>query len=207
MAREPLPAARYEQLSGVRKKNDLKSIWDKKYSKNTYIYGRAPEKFLIENVDLIPANGKVLDMGMGEGRHAVYLAKKGFQVTGIDISSVAVKKSMQLAKEEGVKINAIVASLNRYKIPEESFDAILCFYYVDRSLNEKILKWLKPGGVIIYEANTILERAKPEKKFDNISYFLKPGELKSFFKNTKTLKYEESETGPDYKASIVVKKI
>ena len=66
-------------------------------------------------------------MGMGEGRHAVFLAQKGYKVTGIDLSSVAVKKANMLASEFGVRIKTVVASLKKYKIPKESFDAVVCF--------------------------------------------------------------------------------
>ena len=65
-----------------------------------------------------------------------------------------------LAKEFGVKVKGVVATLNKYKIPENSFDAIICFYFVDRSLVEKMKKWLKPGGIIIYEAYTEKEAKK-----------------------------------------------
>ena len=95
-AREALSSKRYELLSGIRKGNknkNAKAFWDKKYSKSNYVFGKKPARFLSRNYDYIPAGAKVLDVGMGEGRHAVFLARKGYKVTGVDISSVAVKKA------------------------------------------------------------------------------------------------------------------
>ena len=85
---------------------------------------------------------------MGEGRNAVYLAKFGHEVTGIDISSVAIKKSNKLAKENNVKIKGIVGDLNKYVFNENEFDVVLCYYYLDRKLIKKIKRWVKPGGTL-----------------------------------------------------------
>ncbi len=204
-AKSPLSTSRLNKLSGDGTKiHDSKTVWDKRYSKRTYVYGKAPAKFLAENYDYIPEESKVLDMGMGEGRNAVFLAQKGHKVTGIDISSVAVKKARNLAKEFGVKIKTVVGTLTKYKIPDESFDAIICFYYVDRELNEKIQKWLKPGGLLIYEAYTLKEYLK--NKNGKINYFLKEKELLTMFPNMTILKYEEPIHEDEFRAGIILKK-
>ena len=56
-----------------------KSRWDSKYDTETYIFGTTPIPFLVETLDLLP-KGKTLDIAMGEGRHGVFLAAKGFDV-------------------------------------------------------------------------------------------------------------------------------
>jgi 2-polyprenyl-3-methyl-5-hydroxy-6-metoxy-1,4-benzoquinol methylase len=204
--RQPLPASRLEQLSGVRS-DDSKQKWDKKFSSRSYVYGKSPAKFLAENYHYIPFGASVLDMGMGEGRNAVFLAQKGYKVTGVDISSVAVKKSLALAKEFGVQINTVVASLNKYKIPEGTFDAIICFYYVDRSLIEKMKSWLKPGGVIIFEAYTIDQKNSDSNlKADDPSYYLKKQELLHLFPEMRILKFEEPIHEKEYRSSLIVRK-
>jgi len=209
-ARDALSSKRYELLSGVRKgnkKKDTKAFWDKKYSKTNYVFGKKPARFLSRNYDYIPQGVKILDMGMGEGRHAVFLARKGYKVTGVDISSVAVKKARALAREFGVRINTVVASMEKYKIKPGTFDAIICFYYVDRKLNEKMKKWLKPGGILIYEAHTDNQRkVKGSEHFDK-RYLLRPGELlKMFGKDMQILKYEEPMHLSEYSASIILQK-
>lgn len=205
-ARTPISASRLEHLTGVRNPRDSKQLWDKRYSKRSFVYGKAPAKFLSENYDYIPYGSTVLDMGMGEGRNAIFLAQKGYKVTGIDISSVAVKKASMLAKEFGVKIKSVVASLKKYKIEPESFDAIINLYWVDRSMIEKIKKWLKPGGILIYEGHTISKKAKKGYRNDPDHYFLKSQELLKLFSDMKILKYEEATHTKEDRASIIIEK-
>lgn len=199
--------SRLSILSGEKDKlYDTKSQWDQRYSKRTYVYGKLPAKFLAENFDYLANATTILDMGMGEGRNAVFLAQKGHQVTGIDISSVAIKKARQLAKENGVRINTVVGTLNKYAIAKESFDAIICFYYVDRELVDKIYSWLKPGGILIYEAHTVSEFERLVNKKETKESYLKSQELLSMFSKMKVLKYEEPLHEAHFRASIILKK-
>lgn len=202
-ARDPISGSRFQQLSGLKVNQDSKAQWDQRYSRPTFVYGKSPAEFLAENYQYIPYEGSVLDMGMGEGRNAVFLAQKGYKVTGIDISSVAVKKAYMLAQEFGVKIKGVVASLKEYKIQPASFDAIICFYYVDRSLIEDIKTWLKPGGVLIYEAHTT--RQKKSSREDDDTY-LKEQELLKLFPGMRVLKYEEPLHEKEFRSSIILKK-
>jgi tellurite methyltransferase len=180
---------RFELLSGIRKSRDVKSQWDQKYSKNEYIFGKSPARFLSENYSYIPHGSTVLDVGMGEGRNAVFLATKGYKVTGVDISSVAIRKAQALSQEFGVRINTVVTSMNNYRAKPNSFDAIICFYFVDKSLHEKFYEWLKPGGILIYEAHTT-NQLKMDEHY-NKNYLLKSGELLTLFPQFKVLKFEE----------------
>lgn len=199
--------SRLSVLSGEKEKVfDTKSQWDQRYSRRTYVYGKLPAKFLAENFDYLAGFNTILDMGMGEGRNAVFLAQKGHQVTGIDISSVAIKKARKLAKENSVRINTIVGTLTKYAIAPESYDAIICFYYVDRELARKIYSWLKPGGVLIYEAHTLNEFNRLTSKKENKEYYLKPQELLNMFPKMKVLKYEEPLHEPHFRSSIILKK-
>lgn len=216
--RQAINSKRYEALSGIRSDDNIpttttgsgtkevKTFWDNKFSDTKYVFGKKPAKFLSQNFDYIPLESRVLDMGMSEGRNAVFLARKGYKVTGIDISSVAVKKAKMLASEYGVRINTIVASMNKYKIPDGSFDAILCFYYVDRSLHEKMISWLRPGGILIYESHTDLQRQVKGSELYSTEYLLRPGELLTMFKGMKVLKYEEPLHTGEFTTSIILQK-
>ncbi len=206
LARDPISGNRYQQLSGMKIQGDAKDQWDKRYSRPSFVFGKSPVRFLAENYQYIPFEGTVLDMGMGEGRNAVFLAQKGYRVTGIDISSVAVKKAYMLAEEFGVKFKGVVASLNEYKIAPGSFDAIACFYYVDRSLIEKMKTWLKPGGILIYEAYTVREVKTKKAPEYNPDYYLKEQELLHMFSGMRVLKYEEPLHEKEFRSSIILMK-
>jgi len=206
LARDPISGSRFQHLSGIKNSNDSKGEWDQRYARNTFIYGKSPAQFLAENYHYIPFEATVLDMGMGEGRNAVFLAQKGYKVTGIDISSVAVKKAHLLAQEFGVKIKGVVASLKDYKIPPQSFDAIICFYFVDRTLIDKMKSWLKPGGIIIFEAYTVNQKATRSKPKIDEAYILKEQELLKLFSGMRVLKYEEPLHEKEFRSSIILKK-
>ena len=206
-SRNAISSQRFELLSGIRNARDKKSVWDNKYRRKGYLYGKEPAVFLSQNYHYLAPGSRVLDMGMGEGRNAVFLARKGFDVLGIDISSVAIKKARRLAVEQGVKIKAKIASLNNYKIREDSFDAIVCFFYVDRSLVQKMQKWLKPGGVLIFQAHTEKQKAVAKIGKENEKYLLKEGELLSMFKGMKILKYEEPDFKKEFTAALIAQKL
>lgn len=205
-ARDPISGSRFQHLTGIKTAEDSKTQWDEKYSRPNFIFGKSPVQFLAENYHYIPFEGSVLDMGMGEGRNAVFLAQKGYKVTGVDISSVAVKKSYLLAQEFGVKIKGVVASLKDYKIAPGSFDAIVCFYYVDRSLVEKIKTWLRPGGILIYEAYTVREKTRRKRNALDDETYLKEQELLKLFPGMRVLKYEEPLHEKEFRSSIILRK-
>lgn len=205
--RDPISGSRFQQLSGVKVSQDSKTQWDQRYSRPTFIFGKSPAQFLAENYQYIPYEGTVLDMGMGEGRNAVFLAQKGYKVTGVDLSSVAVKKSYLLAQEFGVKIKGVVASLKDYKINPGSFDAIICFYWVDRGMVDKIKTWLKPGGILIYEAHNLKEKSRdPAKKNEPSDHFLREQELIRLFPGMRILKFEEPLHEKEFRSSIILMK-
>ena len=170
--------------------NQDKFFWDKKYETETYIFGKEPVEFLKEHIDILP-KGKALDIAMGEGRNAVFLAKNGFDVDGCDISEMAVKKARELARENKVTIHASVADLETYKLPKDAYNVIACFYYLQRDLVPQMKEALKPGGVIIYETYTIENWERGFEGPKNKDYLLKPNELLDLFKDLKIIYYRE----------------
>lgn len=170
--------------------NQDKQFWDKKYETEAYIFGKEPVEFLKEHIDILP-RGKALDIAMGEGRNAVFLAENGFAVDGCDISEIAVKKAKELAKEHNVAIHAFVADLETSKLPKDTYDVIACFYYLQRDLIPQMKEALKPGGMIIYETYTIENRERGFEGPKNKDYLLKPNELLDLFKDLKIIYYRE----------------
>ncbi len=151
----------YQKLTGDDSDND-KARWDKLYSKHQgYVFGKEPVQYLVDQLPKLP-KGRALDLAMGEGRNAVYMAKKGFNVEGVDISEVAIRKAKRLAQENGVRIRTIAKNINKYQIEEDSYDVILDFYFLNRNMIEGMKKGLKKGGVIILENYTV-EHLKYDK--------------------------------------------
>ena len=165
-------------------------FWNKRYDTETYILGKEPVEFLKEHINILPG-GKALDIAMGEGRNAVFLAKNGFEVDGCDVSEIAVKKTLGLAKENNVRVNAFVADLEIYKLPKDAYDVVACFYYLQRSLIPQIKEALKPGGMVIYETYTIENCERGFEGPKNRDYLLKTNELLDLFKDLTIIYYKE----------------
>ena len=177
--------------------------WDKKYSTKKYLFGREAIPFLQDHVDLLP-KGHVLDLAMGEGRNGVFLATKGFQVTGVDISAEGLKKAETLAAELGVTIKTVVADLESYEIPANTFDVIICTYYLQRDLFSKIAAALKPGGMALIETYT-MDHLQYRSGF-NKAFLLEPNELLSMLPGLRIVRYQEVDTGKVAFASILAQK-
>lgn len=177
--------------------------WDAKYDTEDYIFGTEPAAFLKEHVALLP-KGKVLDIAMGEGRNGVFLATKGFDVTGVDISPVGLSKAQDLAEKHGVKIETRIVDLETYELPPNSYEVILCLYYMQRSMIPQIKRALKPGGMAVVETYN-LEHLKYRPDF-NRQYLLEPNELLRWFADLKVLRYQFVDDGKAAYSSILVQK-
>jgi tellurite methyltransferase len=192
-------------LTGDGDFGDDRTAWDRTYARLDYVFGKDPADFLVDNVDKLP-KGKALDIATGEGRNAVYLAKKGFLVEGVDISLVGLRKAKKLAAENGVKIQTTNADLNKYKIKPDSYSVILNFYYLQRSLFPQIKAGLKKGGVVVFETHTTEHLKNPGSNSWEKEFLLQPGELKKAFADFEILHYSESNDGKKAIASLVARK-
>ena len=148
-----------------------------------------PAQFLLENAQLLP-KGRVLDVAMGKGQNAVFLAKMGFAVKGVDISSDAVKIALEAARRAGVAVEAEVADLEGgYRITPGSYDVIICFRYLQRSLIPQMKNGLRKGGMVVYETFTVDQAQFGRPK--NPEYLLKHNELLEMFRDFRCLRYQE----------------
>jgi len=148
-----------------------------------------PAQFLVEDVNLLP-KGQVLDVAMGTGANAVYLARMGFEVEGVDISAEAVNTALELARKSGVNLKARLADLeNNYRIRKSSYDVIICFKYLQRALIQQMKDGLRTGGMVVYET-FIIDQARFGKP-KNPDHLLKHNELLDLFCDFRCLRYRE----------------
>ena len=101
-------------------------FWNKRYAENETVYGTAPNKFFKLFIDQHKP-GTILLPGEGEGRNAVYAAKKGWKVEAFDFSPVAREKALELAKQQKVQINYEVKSIESF-VAEKQYDAVALVY-------------------------------------------------------------------------------
>ncbi len=172
----------------------MKARWNERYDRNMYIYGKEPAAFLKQKMGGLK-KGKALVLAMGEGRNAVYLAQNGFDVTGVDISEVAIEKCNRLAEERNTAVNAVVADLTDYDMGKGQFDLITKFYYYEPSIFPQIIDALKPGGMFILEQFSIDHlKYRENSGFGprTPDYLIKPNELLDHFKSLRVLYYEDT---------------
>jgi 2-polyprenyl-3-methyl-5-hydroxy-6-metoxy-1,4-benzoquinol methylase len=121
---------------------------------NQIPFSKEPSAFLVSAIkDVKP--GKALDVATGQGRNAVYLATKGWDVTGFDISEEGLKAANENAAKAGVVITTLKARLEDFDYGTARWD-LICFIYVptqmtvDSKFIARIRTALKPGGLMLY---------------------------------------------------------
>lgn len=156
--------------------------WDKKNYEQFDMLGLI-ERFIGES-DLKPAQSDALDIGCGTGGLACYLSSRGFKVTAIDVSSVAICEAKKQAASRGLKIDFRVADLCLEKLPEKAFDLIIdnhflhCIVLADEryAVLQNVNRALKPHGEFWIETMVGHPGMKPRDEWhldaDGISWMI-----------------------------------
>lgn len=171
--------------------------WDARYSDNPDVFGRAPSRWLlhcyplIERYTRIPA--QALDIAAGQGRNSLALARRGFDVTAIDISPIGLKRLNDLANAEYLEVETVHTSVHDWDWPENRFDLVLDFLFLERPVLERIHRTCRPGGLLCFEAYTIDQLGAPVGPKCPKEYLLERDELPTLFPGFETL---ESREGP-----------
>ncbi len=134
------------------------SGWDERYSRQDYLWDVAPNRFVEAHVaDLTP--GTAIDLAAGEGRNAVWLARRGWHVIAVDFSQVGLEKARRLAQEHGVddRVRTMLADALTYA-PPEPVDLVVVAYLQlppeqQRTVLEHAATWLRPGGTLLVVAH------------------------------------------------------
>ena len=131
-------------------------FWDRRFGAHEYVYGTEPNDFLFDNAPHIPP-GRVLCLGEGEGRNAVFLAGRGHPVTAVDFSREGQRKALALAARRAVAIGYVVSDLQDYEPDEGAFSGVVSIFChlpprIRREVYRRAAAALQPGGVIIVEA-------------------------------------------------------
>ncbi len=188
---------------------DNRTKWDVRYSENAP--SNEPSPWLLAFLErpfenIVPKAGRVLDVAGGGGRNAIWFAQRGYDVTVVDISPVAIEIAERRAKDAGVTVVSRVMDLENEPLPDGPWDIIVQMHYLDRALFCQYVKILAPAGLLFVEHPTKsnLERhAKP-----GAQYLLEDGELPELCEEFVMVSYGEgwNEAGK-YEARLVARRL
>ena len=128
--------------------------WDDAYASTDLVWTAEPNVFVVRELGGL-APGRALDLGAGEGRNAIWLAERGWQVTAVDFSAVALAKAARLAAGRGATgITWVTADVRGYQPPPGSFDLVLLAYiHLPPAESDALLHaaatGLAPGGTLL----------------------------------------------------------
>ena len=130
-------------------------FWNGKFSKADYFYGTKANEFLASKIKLIKNKKKLLCLGEGEGRNAIFFAKNGFEVSAIDTSDVGLSKLELRSKEENLNVKTFCMDLNHWETSEK-YDVIVASYlHMFKEEREKLFRKiedsLNPNAYFIAE--------------------------------------------------------
>ena len=133
-----------------------KEMWNERYQASEFVWTDKPNQFVETHLADLPP-GTAVDLGSGEGRNAVWLAAKGWDVTTVDFSSAGLAKARRLASASDVVVDFVEGDALVYE-PSDPVDLVLISYLqVDerdqRTLLERARSWLTPGGTLFVIAH------------------------------------------------------
>jgi tellurite methyltransferase len=180
--------------------------WNRAYKNRGTLFGEKPMPFVVQSVPLV-RKGRALVLAMEEGSNAIYLAKQGFQVTGVDFSDEAIRRAKRFAKKSGVKLDAVNADLNNYNIEPEAYDLIVAVDFYRSRLVGEIRKGLKHGGTALWVSHTLDSR--PPTFVENsvqLDQMPRPGALHQAFADYKLIISNETPDGDKMLAQVLARK-
>ncbi|HVC86538.1 MAG TPA: class I SAM-dependent methyltransferase [Gaiellaceae bacterium] len=101
--------------------------WNRRYAGSELLWTAQPNRFLVAETEHLRP-GRALDLACGEGRNAVWLAERGWEVVGVDFSDVALEKARALAAARGVDAQWVHADLLDFEPSRHAFDLVIAFY-------------------------------------------------------------------------------
>ena len=164
-------------------------VWDTFYKEKSYAFGKEPVSFLKDHIEMIPV-GKAYVPAMGEGRNAIFLAKRGFKVDANELSEVAIDNALVEAKAQHVAIHTSIVDFKTYHFPKNEYDFVLVSIFYDKNLNKHFKEAVKKGGYIMYYSH--VKNTDPHAKKDSPNdYSIRAQELKEQFKDFHIVLFQE----------------
>jgi tellurite methyltransferase len=165
------------------------TIYEEEYKSQDYYWGVVPSKMCLRVLDLLPPSThlKLLDIGCGEGKDAVFFARNGYDVTAFDVSDAGIEKTKRLADNVGVQVKVFKADILDFRL-DTSFDILFSsgvLHYIKPQLREEIFsnykQYTNPNGLHVLNVfvNKPFIAPSPEKEPTACKWI--SGELFSYY--------------------------
>ncbi len=140
-----------------------RDAWNDRYSASDYVWTIKVNQFVEQHLAGLPP-GTAIDLGAGEGRNAVWLAQKGWEVTAVDFSPVGLEKGRRLAEDHNVAVDFVEGDATSWQ-PDGPVNLVLLSYLQLEAPGRQIVleharSWLRPGGmvfVIAHDASNVTD--------------------------------------------------
>jgi len=165
------------------------SHYENDYRKEEYFWGIQPSMMCLKVLELLPPIRplKILDIGCGEGKDAVFFARCGYDVSAFDFSEAGIDKTKRLADKAQVHVNAFRANIWDYRL-NEKYDVLFssgALHYIKPELREEVMADYKShvadGGLVAFNVFVDKPFIAPPPEKESHSYFWKSGQLCMYF--------------------------
>lgn len=185
----------------------MKPFWENEYlNKEKSTFGN-PSKEVEDIVPFLPKGAKILDVGCGDGRHALYLAGLGFQVDAFDISKNAIEKINYLKERNNLNINTYMCDVLEFEF-KYKYDVVIVhgvLQFIEREKQPKIIellkKWTSINGYHIIALFTD-EEPVPEDLKDVMIGVFKNAEIKDYYMDWKIKMFESKKFNDEHENGI-----
>ena len=171
-------------------------MFDKIYASTTPNFSTTPNALLMAAVEG-RTPGRALDVAMGQGRNALGLARKGWTVTGFDVSAEGLAVAKAQAAQAGVELTAILETDQRFDYGADQWDLIAVIYgpgsIADPAFVARLHRSLNPGGLVVVESFASEKSAARRRPVD-----IDPADLLRAFAAFRILRFEDTMAVSDW---------
>ncbi len=167
--------------------------WDERYRAGAFAERPHPSALLEDWIERLPG-GRALDLACGAGRNSLFLARNGFEVTGIDISTAGLERARNSAFDAGLQIDWRQQDLDDGPKAQGKFNVICLFRYLNRHLIRRLPDLLAPEGILLVEEHLRVDGNAQEVPLagpSNPAFLAAPGELPALLAGMEVLLQEE----------------
>jgi SAM-dependent methyltransferase len=168
--------------------------WNRILTAENPTFNVKPNEFLVEMAKARKP-GTALDVGMGQGRNTIWLARQGWDVTGFDPAEKAVALAQETARKLGLHFKSEIKGMEEFDFGERRWDLILLSYVGGREMADVLQRALKPGGILVIEA---FHRDAAKGRSIGGAVVFDTGQLPVLYPQLRVVRYEEPVTAADF---------